>query len=69
MFSARHIKSDSGFSDSIVNYLNKYIFYFKEYIQNELGEYRLDFSKLKDFPTTELIMKSRPILHLRVCQV
>jgi hypothetical protein len=60
MFSARHIKSDSGFSEAIINYLNKYIFYFKEYIENELGESRLDFSKLKEVPTTELILKSRP---------
>lgn len=59
LFSARHIKSDSGFSEAIINYLNKYIFHFKDYIEGELGEHRLDFSKLKEVPTTELILKSR----------
>lgn len=62
MFSARHIKSDTGFSDTIVTYLNKYIFYFKEYIETELGEYRLDYSKLKEMPRTELILKSKLFL-------
>lgn len=69
LFSARHIKSDSDFSEAIINYLNKYIFHFKDYIGRELGEYRLDFSKLKEVPRTELILKSRLIDYHRFREV
>jgi hypothetical protein len=59
MFVARGVKTDQGFSEALVDYLNKYIFYFQDYIANELGDYRLDFSKLNKVPTTELVLKSR----------
>lgn len=66
LFGCRGVKHDLGFSEAIIDYMNKYIFYFQDYIRTELGEDRLDFSKLKSMPKTELIFKSTLGLTSRV---
>lgn len=58
LFLGRNMKDDQ-FSDNINDYLNKYIFYFQSYIKTELEENRMDFSKLKNLPKKDLIVKSK----------